>query len=226
MSAFPLSHQAEALVLEHLGLARRCARAFGGRGVEDDDLEQVARLALVKAAHGFDARRGAFAPFATATMRGELKRHFRDRAWVVRPPRRIQELQARLRLEHPAEITEANVSSVAHQIDVDVASVREAATAQGCYNPDSVDAARDTFGQELSVVEPGFDQVDAAMTLSALYQDLTEDDRRLLAWRYIEECSQQEIADRIGVSQMQVSRELKKLLERLRGIAAQAPRAA
>lgn len=226
MSAFPLSHQAEALVLEHLGLAQHCARAFGGRGVEDDDLEQVARLALVKAAHGFDARRGAFAPFATATMRGELKRHFRDRAWVVRPPRRIQELQARLRLEHPAEITEANVSSVAHQIDVDVASVREAATAQGCYTPDSVDAARDTFGQELSVVEPGFDQVDAAMTLSALYQDLTEDDRRLLAWRYIEECSQQEIADRIGVSQMQVSRELKKLLERLRGIAAQAPRAA
>ena len=219
MPASALSHDAETLVLDHLGLANRCARSFGGRGVEDDDLEQVARLALVKAAHGYNARRGAFAPFATATMRGELKRHFRDRAWAVRPPRRIQDLQARIRAEHAGDITEANVRSIAHKIDADVASVREAAAAQGCFNPESVDAAREAFGHEPSVTDHGFDQVDAALTLSSLYQDLNDHDRRLLAWRFVEECSQQEIADRIGVSQMQVSRHLKKVLERLRASA-------
>ena len=84
----------ESLVHEHLPLARRLATQFSGRGVELDELVQVASLALVKAAHGFDEDRGAFAPYATATIRGDIKKYFRDHAWSVRPPRRVQELQA------------------------------------------------------------------------------------------------------------------------------------
>ena len=205
----------ETLVLDHLGLAHRCARAFKGRGVEDDDLEQVARLALVKAARGYDADRGAFAPFAAATIRGELKRHFRDRAWGVRPPRRLQELQARIRTEHPSDITSANAQAVADKMQVDVASVREAAAARGCYSPDSIDAALD-LGHELAQDERGFNQVDAALTVAALCSGLTTEERKILIWRYVEECSQQQIADRIGISQMQVSRRISRLLAELR----------
>ena len=84
------------LVLEHLGLARRLAARYASRGVELDDLVQVANLALIKAARGFKPERGAFPPFATATILGEIKKHFRDSSWTVRPPRRIQELQAQI----------------------------------------------------------------------------------------------------------------------------------
>ena len=90
----PLPVTLQSLVHEHLPLARRLALEVSGRGVELEELVQVANLALVKAAHGFDQERGAFAPYAAATIRGDIKKFFRDHAWSVRPPRRVQELQA------------------------------------------------------------------------------------------------------------------------------------
>ncbi|WP_229054609.1 sigma-70 family RNA polymerase sigma factor [Aeromicrobium sp. Leaf350] len=210
------------LILGHLTLANRLARGFRGRGVDGDDLEQVARLALVKAAAGFDAGRGAFAAFATATIRGELKRHFRDRAWGVRPPRRLQELQARLSAEHVGDVTTDQVAALADRMGVDPAELTEAAAARGCYSPDSIDAAEEA-GHEMGLRDERLDMVDDWVTFGRLCRDLSDADRRLLFWRFVEDRTQVDIAERLGISQMQVSRRLTALLARMRAAAEGAP---
>jgi RNA polymerase sigma-B factor len=205
-----------ALILDHLSLATRLARGFRGRGVDLDDLEQVARLALVKAAAGFDAARGEFPAFAAATIRGEIKRYFRDRAWSVRPPRRVQETQALIQAEHcGSSLTTADVASLADRLGVPVAEVSEAAAARGCYSPDSLDAA-EGGGHLTGVADPRLDQVDEWLTLLSLWRGLPVADRQLLRWRFVDDLTQQAIADRLGISQMQVSRRLSALLTRLR----------
>lgn len=201
------------LVEDHLSLAEHLARVYRGRGVEDDDLLQVARLALVKAATRFDPDRGAFAPYAASTIRGEIKRYFRDHAWSVRPPRRLQELQARIAAESAvgAAWTE-DPERIAVQLGVDVADVREALAAGSCF---TADALQDGTGATARA-DDGFDRVDAWLTVRSLRTTLSDDDRRLLAWRFVDELPQREIATRLGISQMQVSRRLSALLSRLR----------
>ncbi|KQY59811.1 hypothetical protein ASD11_09800 [Aeromicrobium sp. Root495] len=212
MAATSIQHD---LIITHLGLARRLARGFRGRGVEDDDLEQVANLALVKAAAGFDESRGAFAAFATATIRGEIKRHFRDRAWGVRPPRRLQELQAQLSAEHSGDVTSANVTQLADRLGADPKDVKEAAAARGCYSPDSLDLALEA-GHERGEVDGRLEQVDEWVTFCAASKGLSAQERQLLQWRFVEDRTQQDIADRLHISQMQVSRRLSSLLTGLR----------
>lgn len=201
------------LIEDHLPLAAHLARTYRGRGVEDDDLLQVARLALVKAAERFDADRGAFAPYAASTIRGEIKRYFRDHAWSVRPPRRLQELQARIGAETAAggSWTE-RPEAIAAQLGETVADVREALAAGGCFTTDTLD---DGMGAA-ALTEDGYALVDAWLTVRSLRTTLTDDERRLLAWRFVDELPQREIATRLGISQMQVSRRLSALLSRLR----------
>ena len=211
-----LTSEEQALVEQHLMLATRLARRFRHRGVDPDDLVQVARLALVKAAAGYDESRGSFVPYASTTIRGELKRHFRDHAWMVRPPRRIQEVQAALSAQRDLQPQQADPQVLAEAIGSDVSDVREALAARGCYTCDSIDAAEDSghpFGQD----EDGFALIDDHLTLQQLWRELTVEERRLLRWRYFDELTQQQIADRLGISQMQVSRRLSRLLARLRG---------
>lgn len=201
------------LIEDHLPLAAHLARTYRGRGVEDDDLLQVARLALVKAAERFDADRGAFAPYAASTIRGEIKRYFRDHAWSVRPPRRLQELQARIGAETAVggSWTE-RPEAIAAQLGETVADVREALAAGGCFTTDTLDDGMGAAG----LAEDGYARVDAWLTVRSLRTALTDDDRRLLAWRFVDELPQREIATRLGISQMQVSRRLSSLLSRLR----------
>lgn len=201
------------LVEDHLSLAEHLARVYRGRGVEDDDLLQVARLALVKAADRFDPDRGEFAPYAASTIRGEIKRYFRDHAWSVRPPRRLQELQARIAAETTvgAGWTE-NADEIAAQLGVPGTDVREALAAGGCF---TADALQDGTGPTARA-DDGFDRVDAWLTVRSLRTTLSDADRQLLAWRFVDELPQREIATRIGISQMQVSRRLSALLSRLR----------
>ncbi|GAA1748844.1 sigma-70 family RNA polymerase sigma factor [Aeromicrobium alkaliterrae] len=213
------------LIVNHLPMAARLARAYRGRGVDSDDLEQVARLALVKASVGFVSERGAFAAFATATIRGELKRHFRDRAWGVRPPRRIQELQARLAAEHVGDVTTDQVAELSRRLEIDPAELTEAAAARGCYAPDSLEAAAEA-GHEQGGLDDRLDFVEEWVTFGRLCRDLPRDDRMLLYWRFVEDRTQIDIAERIGISQMQVSRRLTGLLERLRSAADAVPGAA
>lgn len=207
------------LVETHLGLADHLAGRYCGRGVDRDDLVQVARLALVRCAQTFDSAQGAFAPFATATIRGELKKYFRDLAWSVRPPRRVQELQAAVRADL-AEHPEASDDDLAARLKVGRDDVQEARGASGCFAPDSLD--RTVPGTTLRLVDslgaedPDLEQVELWQTFRSLNRDLTDDERTLLHLRFVQEHSQQEIADRLGISQMQVSRRLRRLLDHLR----------
>jgi RNA polymerase sigma-B factor len=203
------------LILDHLTLASHLARTFAGRGVERDDLEQVARLALVKAAKGYDQDRGAFAPFATATIRGEIKRYFRDVAWDVRIPRRLQELQARITAERAERPEDVSPVSIADHLDADVGDVREAMAARGCFTCDSTDVAEQA-GHQVAHLDHRLEAVEEWVTFAELCRDLDHDDRTLLQWRFVEELTQREIGQRLGISQMQVSRRLAALIGRLR----------
>lgn len=214
------------LVASHLPLAAHLARRYAGRGVELDDLEQVANLALVKAARGYDDEQGSFAPFASATIRGELKKYFRDYAWSVRPPRRLQELQAAVTAATAAHPGDVDIDAVAQELGVEPADVREALAVNGCFSADSLDRPLQlggaTVGETLEVRDRDLDLADERVTFSGLCHDLADDERSLLRMRFVEECTQQQIADRLGISQMQVSRRLRTLLDGLRGQALEA----
>lgn len=212
------------LVTEHLGLARAIAERFTGRGPEKDDLQQVAYLGLVKAARRYDPGQGSFTTFAVPTVTGELKRHFRDRGWMVRPPRWVQELQADVR-----EIVETyeqrfgtspDDAEIAARLDTSPRRVREARGARGCFAPRSIDAPTQEWGppvhETVATVDPGYGAIDDRLTLAPAYRKLTDDDRALLSMRFIDERTQQDIADELGVSQMQVSRRLSRIMSQLR----------
>jgi len=205
----------DALIEDHLELANRIARRFRRRGVDLDDLIQVARLALVKAASHYESDRGAFAPYAATTISGELKRYFRDHAWAVRPPRRIQDLQAGLSVERELRPRQQDPELLAESLGASVADVREAMAARGCFTCDSIESAEEG-GHPFGTEDAGFATVEDRLVLASLWRQLDAAERRLLVWRYFDELTQQQIADRLGISQMQVSRRLTKVIARLR----------
>ena len=208
------------VVLDHLRLADGIARRYAGRGVEEDDLVQVARLALVKAAHRYQPAPGrCFAGFAAPTISGEIKRHFRDRAWAVRPPRRPQELNAQvgqaerdleLRLHHHPSTVE-----IAAALDVDVSQVRAARQAAACFQALSMDAAG-RVGHCPDLVVNAFEALETAHWLGAGLKELGSREHDVLRLRFVECLTQAEIGAQIGVSQMQVSRILRGTLRKLR----------
>jgi RNA polymerase sigma-B factor len=220
MTLSPMLSSSDELVLQHLQLARHHALQYRGRGVELEELVQVANLALVKAAHGFDAGRGAFAPYAAATIRGDIKKYFRDHAWSVRPPRRVQELQAAITAATDADAGRHDVDELASDLDVEPSDVVEALSARGCFRSESTDRATGpsglTIGETLACTDDDLELVDEWVTFCRLNRELTEGERELLRMRFVEDLTQQEIADRLGVSQMQVSRRLRNVLDAMR----------
>ena len=213
------------IVDRHLSLARSLALRFLNRGAERDDLVQVANFALVKAMRGFDAAKGAFVPFATASILGELKRHFRDQCWSVRPPRRLQELQARIsreRADHwQAHCAEPTAQQLADALDEPLSEVREALAASGCYSATSLDVPAREDSQSLGDLlvddhDPGYARVDDLAAVGRAVRDLDDSQRELIGLRFFDDLTQQQIADRTGVSQMQVSRRLSRLMTDLR----------
>jgi RNA polymerase sigma-B factor len=213
------------LVLDHLDLAEALAFRFTGRGRERDDLNQVAYLGLVKAARGFDAVKGeSFAAFAAPTVLGELKRYLRDRCWVVRPPRRIQDLRTEL-LRCEPELTQAlghrpRPGQLAQHLEVPVSTVLEALAASSSMRPDSLDAGDDPgagpfWADALTSHELPLERLEELMCLNQAIGELSEQERNLLYHRYFCEESQAELGRRFGVSQMQISRRLSKVLVRL-----------
>lgn len=213
------------IVENHLGLARALASRFASRGPERDDLYQVAYLGLVKAVRRFDVSKGVpFVAFATPTILGELKRHFRDKGWMVRPPRWVQELQAQIRQTVDDLMQSRTVppsdAELAELLDTKVARIREARGARGCYAPRSIDAPSGTtgisMGETLSVDSDAYALIDDLVSLGPACQELSEEDRRLLGLRFVEDRTQQAIAQELGISQMQVSRRLQRILDQLR----------
>ncbi|WP_432476136.1 SigB/SigF/SigG family RNA polymerase sigma factor [Nocardioides sp. GXQ0305] len=214
------------LVAQHLSVARDVARRYHGRGIPADDLNQVAYLGMVKAARGYDHAKGdGFLAYAVPTVRGELRRHFRDHGWTVRPPRSVQELQprvvrARERLAQQLG-RDPRTDEVAEHLGVEVDQVLDAGCADGCFTPTSLDAAPDddssSVVDRLGSADPGFPQAEARVALRPLLRQLSAREQRILEMRFCEGCTQAEIGDEIGVSQVQVSRLLTGVFERLRG---------
>ncbi|HET7172872.1 MAG TPA: sigma-70 family RNA polymerase sigma factor [Nocardioidaceae bacterium] len=211
------------VVLLNLELAESVMRRYQGHGIDHEDLLQVAYLGLVKAARRFDPGRGSgFVGYAVPTIRGELRRYFRDNAWTVRPPRRLQELQARISGAR-SELTqvagrEVGAGELADVMDEPAAAVREALAAGGCFTAASLDriAADDNGGGPLGHQEPDYDRIEARVSLRPLVAELSERDRQILYLRFFLEWTQSRIASQFGVSQMQVSRLLSRILARLR----------
>lgn len=217
---------AETVVLLNLGLADGIASRYLGRGIDRDDLVQVARLGLVKAVRRFRPGLGqSFAGFAAPTIAGEIKRHFRDTGWMVRPPRRLQELGARLRdaekdLEQDLH-RRPHTDELAVALQVDETQVRAAREAASSFHALSLDVpAGPEAGGAAEVVpeelDDPFSAVDDAEWLRAALVDLSERERLVLRLRFVDVLTQSDIAERIGVSQMQVSRILRATLMRMR----------
>lgn len=212
------------VVTEYAPMARRLARRYRDRGVESDDLEQVARLGLVKAVRRFDPDRRSFAAFAVPTVLGELRRYFRDKAWTVRPTRSTQELQSRVTATRDALCAETQHTptdaEVAERLHVDVAAVREADAAHDAYAPQSLDRPSAVDGlpghEHVGADDPALDAVDRLQSVVPAVRGLSEDDRRLLELRFVKDLTQREVGERLGISQMQVSRRLTRLLAEVR----------
>ncbi|MFI5540410.1 RNA polymerase sigma factor SigF [Nocardia sp. NPDC051900] len=212
-----------------LPLAEHIARKFSGRGENYEDLLQIARVGLVLAVDRFDVSRGSsFLGFAVPTIMGEVRRHFRDNTWSLRVPRRLKEIQLRV---GPATETLSHrlgrmptAREIAEELDVDLGEVTQALIAGNAYQANSLDAAgreegdgapqslADTLGSE----EPCYDLLEQAMAVRPLIAGLPPRDRQVLVMRFYESRTQSQIAEELGVSQMQVSRILARILKDLR----------
>ncbi len=213
------------LIETNAAMARSIACRYRNRGIDLDDLQQVALLALTKAAQRFDPDAGHdFMSYAVPTIRGELRRHFRDAGWMVRPPRRVQELQARIsRAQDELESQlgrSPRPTEVAAHLGAELEDVVEALTADGCFAPTSLDMPLGpgsvSLADQLGCADRAVEAADARILLEPVVGRLPERDRRILHLRFVEERTQQEIADEIGLTQAQVSRLLARILDDLR----------
>ena len=230
LRALPAASPAERARIEdevvgsHLWLADSLARRFDRRGEELDDLQQVARTGLVEAVRRFDDGYGPFIAFAVPTITGVLKRHFRDHGWLVRPPRRTQELAAQLRQQWPSVVQQLASDPSEHQLaellDHPVEEVREAVQASQWYTARSLDAVEVGTGPYVIGAEPdaALERSEATMVIRTACRQLSAEELRLLQMRFVEERTQSDIAASLGTSQMQVSRLLNRTFRRLRAI--------
>jgi RNA polymerase sigma-B factor len=223
----PTQSELDRRVLDNMGLAQSLARAyFRDDPCHDEDLVQVAYIGLVKAARRYRCGCGAsFAAFAVPTISGELKRYLRDHGWFVRPPRHIQEARNRLR-EAEGRLSQCygrapSVAELADDLGESESFVREAQCAQSDMRPVSLDApvAREhetTLGDLIPDSGAAMERADMALLVHAAVRRLPPHERRVLHLRFIEDRTQQDIAAKLGISQMQVSRLLSRSLTTLR----------
>ena len=225
----------EQLVARFLPLARQLARRYQRGGEQLDDLIQVASLGLLKAIDRFDpARETAFSSFAVPTILGELKRHFRDKGWSVRVPRDLQEMAVRVdRIadEMSRELGRAPTpGEIGKSIGATLEQVLEAREASAAYRAVSLDRPRtenddegDPFADAFGIEDPGFGLAEDSATVERLMRVLSEREREVLRLRFEEDLTQSEIGQRVGVSQMHVSRLIRQSIARLRDEADDSP---
>jgi RNA polymerase sigma-B factor len=218
----------EALVERFLPLATKLARRYHRGDVPLEDLVQVASLGLLNAIDRFDPERGAaFTTFAVPTIAGEVKRYFRDKAWAVRVPRDLNELS--LRVDRTSELLVhrlgrmPTVSDIADHLDITDEEVLEAREAGAAYRADSLDRPASDDDEDgarlidaLGTDDPGFGRAEEAATVERLMRMLTDQQREILRLRFGEDLTQSEIGERVGLSQMQISRLLRQAIGRLR----------
>src|SRR3954462_4113215 len=218
----------EQLVQRFMPLARQLARRYQRADEPLEDLVQVAALGLIKAIDRFSPEREvAFSSYAVLTILGELKRHFRDRTWAVRVPRDLQELSLKVdravgemsRQSH----RQPSVDELAQRLDVSEEEVLEALQASSAYRATSFDAPRaggedegDVLADAVGDEDLGFGLAEDRATLDKLLLSIGPREREVLRLRFVEDMTQAEIGERIGVSQMQISRLIRQSLARLR----------
>jgi RNA polymerase sigma-B factor len=224
-AALPDPAARERLVHRFLPLAEHLASRFAGRGESRDDLGQVASLGLVHAIDRFDTERGVqFATFATVTIIGELKRHFRDRGWSIRVPRNLQEATL---LVNRATATlwqelghSPTVAEVSARTELSPETVLEAMEAVQAYSTSSLETPigedGTTAGELMGDVDPRMAVSEDWMAMAPQLRELPERERRILYLRFFKDMTQTEIAEAIGISQMHVSRLLTRSLAKLR----------
>jgi RNA polymerase sigma-B factor len=221
----------EELVRRLLPLARRMARRYRRSDEPLDDLIQVATLGLIKAIDRFDpARETAFSSYAVPTMLGELKRYFRDNGWAVHVPRGMQERVMRV----DSAVKELSrklgrspsVAELSEMLAMEPEAVLEAMEAAGAYDAISLDSYRfgddgdgETYAESIGELDDRYELVEYGATIAPTLQALPPRDRIVLHLRFVEDLTQAEIAERVGVSQMHVSRLIRRALERLRTVA-------
>ena len=220
----------ERLVARFLPLARQLARRYASAGEPMDDLIQVASVGLVKAVDRYDLDRGtAFSSFAVPTILGEIKRYFRDTGWTLRVPRAVQERRMKVNRAIPALTGKLGRSpttaEIAEQIEATSEEVLEALEAAVAYEPVSLDTSPgaedddETWAQSIGAEDPGYELVEHGATLRPAMAALPARERVILHMRFVEDMTQSEIANRIGISQMHVSRLIRKALETMRDAA-------
>jgi RNA polymerase sigma-B factor len=221
----------EQLVQRLLPLARRMARRYRRSDEPLDDLVQVATLGLIKAIDRFDpARETAFSSYAVPTMLGELKRYFRDNGWAVHVPRRIQENV--MQVDHSVKQLSGKLGrspsagEVAAAIGASTEHVLEAMQAASAYDAVSLESYRfgdegdgETYAESIGAEDDRFELVDDGATIAPTLRAMSARDRLVLHLRFVEDLTQAEIAERVGISQMQVSRLIRRALDRLRTVA-------
>ncbi len=224
------------LVTMHLPLVEHLARRFRERGELHDDLVQVGTIGLIKAVDRFDTERGVeFSTFATPTIVGEIKRHFRDHGWAIRVPRRLQELRIQIS-RATAELSQRTgrsptVREIAQYLEVDEEDVLEGIESAQAYSTLSLDNAGSGGGgrggdgeqgegfsiaDSLGDYDEALEEVDNRESLKPLLAALSERERQIIMLRFFKHMTQTEIAKEIGISQMHVSRTLAKALSQLR----------
>jgi RNA polymerase sigma-B factor len=215
----------ERVISELIPFAHQLARRFRNRGEPLDDLQQVAVLGLIKAVDGFESRAGnSFAAYAVPTVLGELRRHFRDKGWMIRVPRSLQERRADIMATTQALTQELGrtptTGDLAGALGLQPAEVDQGLDAASAYSATSLERPVGesglTVGDCLPCEERGLDLVETRLVLRDLLAELPCRQRRILGLRFFNQLTQSEIAAELGISQMHVSRLLRQSLDSLR----------
>ncbi|QEV21721.1 SigB/SigF/SigG family RNA polymerase sigma factor [Streptomyces alboniger] len=222
----------EEIVEAWLPMAHRIAGRFRNKGESIEDLQQVAAMGLVKAVNRYEPGRGAFESYAVPTITGELRRHFRDRMWDVRVPRRVQELRNKVRvarrelLDQPGSGREPGIAEIAAHAGLTEDEVRDGMEAMEGYSALSLDAeisSADPDGfslaDTLGAPDPAYDCITDREAAKAGLRQLPERERTILYLRFFEDMTQSKIAEELGISQMHVSRLISRSCARVRSAA-------
>lgn len=216
------------LVLRYRWLSRRCGASMANRGVPLNDLVQVGEIGLIKAVERYDpCRQVAFASFATPTVMGEIRRYFRDMTWSVSVPRRAKELRSRIQTStdelHQTLGRSPTPEEVGEHCGIDATAVVDTQFANQVYRCSSLERAREVAGvaveRQSATAKSTVDPLEASeLRVEAIraISELPERSQKIILWRFYEDCTQQEIGDRLGVGQVQVSRLLRAAIEQLR----------
>jgi RNA polymerase sigma-B factor len=206
-------------------MTRALAHRYRHRGVDVEDLQQVADLALLTAMRRYDPQSGNLRSYVAVTVLGELKKHFRDHSWTVRPPRHIQDLQAPV-MDAVADLHDdgprrPHMVRVAEALGVDTAVVNEVLVARGGFHALSLERSSDQDGprlvDQLAEATDLHQETERRLFVAFVCADLDDAERTLLHLRFVEELSQTQIAARLHSTQKQVSRSLERILSALRG---------